>query len=101
MMAYMQGGAVLFIQNASRCLLMSILLNVHIELYGLAQAYLGDLGPVVAWPLVMSLVVLMSQVWGLLLKEWQHAPIIAKQMNSGSIAIIISGIILLGVAASL
>lgn len=80
---------------------MSIFLNLHIELYGLSQALLGKLGPVVAWPLVMALVVLMSQVWGVLLKEWRYASRPAKLLNWGSISLIVSAVVLLGVAAAL
>lgn len=32
-----------FWANVGRCLIMSLLLNAHIELYGLSQAFLGDM----------------------------------------------------------
>lgn len=70
--------------NVGRCFLMAAMLNMHIELYGESQAYMGDMvsiyqyrfppivfgsfltaasgsplsvmqGPVIAWPLIMSL----------------------------------------------
>jgi L-rhamnose-H+ transport protein len=41
--------------------------------YGAAASGLGDLGPVLGWPLFMSAIILTSNIWGLALGEWRGA----------------------------
>jgi len=40
-------------------------------LYGIATAFLGELGPVVGWPLFMSLIVIVASVLGVWTGEWR------------------------------
>lgn len=55
------------------------------------------------WPTLMRVydlrVVLMSQVWGHVLNEWQDASKKAALLNWSSIAIILSAVFVLGISA--
>jgi L-rhamnose-H+ transport protein len=42
-------------------------------LYGVAAVTLGDLGPILAWPLFMSLIVISANLWGVGTGEWRGA----------------------------
>lgn len=39
-------------------------------LYGSATVFLGQLGPSIGWPIFISLLIVSSNVWGVLLGEW-------------------------------
>lgn len=41
--------------------------------YGIGQARLGQYGPVLGWPLFMTVIVLVANLWGVLTGEWQGA----------------------------
>jgi L-rhamnose-H+ transport protein len=53
--------------------LMGTLWFSSIVAYGAVAARMGDLGPVLGWPLFMSAIILTSNVWGLVLGEWKGA----------------------------
>jgi L-rhamnose-H+ transport protein len=42
-------------------------------LYGMGAIRMGQLGPVIGWPVVMSMMVLTANFWGLLAGEWRGA----------------------------
>lgn len=42
-------------------------------LYGAAASHLGVLGPILGWPLFMSLIVITASLLGVLTGEWKHA----------------------------
>jgi L-rhamnose-H+ transport protein len=54
-------------------LLMGALWFSSLVVYGAAAARMGDLGPVLGWPLFMSAIILTSNVWGLAIGEWKGA----------------------------
>lgn len=60
-------------------------------LYGVASRKLGALGPVVGWPLFMSLVVITASLLGMLTGEW-------KNTGARPLAIQISGVAILVIA---
>ncbi|MGH9430936.1 MAG: L-rhamnose/proton symporter RhaT [Terriglobia bacterium] len=39
--------------------------------YGIAASRFGDMGPVLGWPLFMSVIIITSSVWGFLTGEWK------------------------------
>jgi L-rhamnose-H+ transport protein len=48
-----------------------------VALYGTASAKLGTLGPIFAWPLFMSVIIVCSNAWGFATGEWKsvsHTP---------------------------
>jgi L-rhamnose-H+ transport protein len=42
-------------------------------IYGVAAATIGDMGPIVGWPLFMSIIIITSSVWGVITGEWKGA----------------------------
>lgn len=42
-------------------------------IYGVAAARIGDMGPVLGWPLFMSVIIITSSLWGVLTGEWKGA----------------------------
>ena len=42
-------------------------------LYGVATSYLGVLGPILGWPVFMSLIVITASLLGVVTREWRHA----------------------------
>lgn len=55
-------------------------------IYGVAAARIGDMGPVLGWPLFMSIIIITSSVWGYLTGEWEGAG--RKSANSMITAIV-------------
>ncbi|HEV2299579.1 MAG TPA: L-rhamnose/proton symporter RhaT [Candidatus Acidoferrales bacterium] len=55
-------------------------------IYGVAAARIGDMGPVLGWPLFMSVIIITSSIWGVLTGEWKGAG--RKSANSMIIAIV-------------
>lgn len=53
--------------------LMGVLWMGSIALYGAASAAMGDMGPVLGWPLFMSAIITTSSVWGFATGEWREA----------------------------
>jgi len=67
---YHGSGAAL---NWGLSLLMAALWGGSIFLYGAATPLLGDLGPSIGWPLSLAVGILVVNVMGMLLGEWQGA----------------------------
>ncbi len=42
-----------------------------VALYGTASTKMGDLGPIIAWPLFMSVIIICSNCWGFATGEWK------------------------------
>ena len=55
-------------------------------IYGVAASRIGDMGPVLGWPLFMSVIIITSSVWGFLTGEWKGAG--RKSANSMILAIV-------------
>jgi L-rhamnose-H+ transport protein len=53
--------------------LMGLLWFGSIICYSLASVKLGDLGPVIAWPLFLSAVVIASTIAGVITGEWKRS----------------------------
>lgn len=51
--------------------LMGILWTGSVILYGYSSTLLGRLGPALGWPLFMSVIIVTSNVWGILTREWK------------------------------
>jgi L-rhamnose-H+ transport protein len=70
-------------------------------LYSQASVLIGALGPVIAWPLFMVLIILTSSFWGWKHKEWEGAPKHAKSKALLSIGCLVLAILILAFAATL
>eukprot|EP00903_Cladosiphon_okamuranus_P017561 g16175.t1 len=80
--------------------MMAVLFVGHIHFYGQSQYLFGDLGPVVAWPLIMSSTVLSGQLWGVFMKEWVGVPRLALKANVLSICLLVIAVTVIAVAGS-
>jgi L-rhamnose-H+ transport protein len=66
--------------------------------YSKATEILGSLGPIIAWPLFMIFIILVSNFWGVKHGEWQHASRGAKRKMFFSVGLLILAIIVLVIA---
>lgn len=80
---------------------MGLLWTSSLVMFGAVTTYMGTLGPVLGWPLFMSVIIITSNVWGFATGEWKQAggkPV--KIMLSG-IGFLILGFCTLAYASSL
>jgi L-rhamnose-H+ transport protein len=59
--------------------------------YGAVTARLAEMGPILGWPLFMSVVIIVSNVWGLATGEWKGSDNKALSTMLGSIFFLILG----------
>lgn len=62
-------------------------------IYGVAASRIGDMGPVLGWPLFMSVIIITSSLWGFATGEWKGAG--KKSVNTMLLGI---GFLILGFA---
>ncbi|CAN0534242.1 unnamed protein product [Ectocarpus sp. 8 AP-2014] len=79
---------------------MSLFFVGHIHFYGQSQHLFGDLGPVIAWPLIMSSTVLSGQIWSVFMKEWAGVPPLAMKVNVASICLLVAAVSIIAVAGA-
>ncbi|MGB7267632.1 MAG: L-rhamnose/proton symporter RhaT [Terracidiphilus sp.] len=60
-------------------------------IYGVAMSKIGSMGPVVGWPLFMSVIIVASSAWGFLTGEWKGAGPKAAKIMIGAIVLLIFG----------
>lgn len=70
-------------------------------IYGVAASRIGDMGPVLGWPLFMSVIILTSSGWGFLTGEWKGAGSKAIKVMIGAIALLILGFCTLAYSGTL
>ena len=64
-------------------------------LYGIATAFLGELGPVVGWPLFMSLIVIVASILGVWTGEWKGAGRRPLQVQGFAVLILVVAVVVL------
>lgn len=64
-------------------------------LYGIATAFLGELGPVVGWPLFMSLIVIVASVLGVWTGEWRAAGKDALRVQGLAVLVLVVAVLVL------
>jgi L-rhamnose-H+ transport protein len=52
---------------------MGLLWTSSLVMFGAVTTYMGTLGPVLGWPLFMSVIIITSNVWGFATGEWRQA----------------------------
>lgn len=67
--------------------------------YGTGAAWLGSYGPIVGWPVFMTVMVLVANFWGLATGEWKQAPSKAKRLLAAGIVVLIAALIIIGASA--
>ncbi len=65
-----------------------------IVIYGIGASYVGNLGTTVAWIILMSMTVLVGNIWGLLSGEWKAAGSQAKKLMIYGLLLLIGSVIL-------
>jgi L-rhamnose-H+ transport protein len=68
--------------------------------YGQGAALMGSLGPVVGWPILLGLALIISNVWAMRAGEWtgSRGPF---RLMLGGVAVLIAACLLLGFSNSL
>jgi L-rhamnose-H+ transport protein len=59
------------VTNTALVILMGLLWMFGMFFYGVGESRMGDRGPVLGWPLFMTLMVLMGNFWGTVTGEWK------------------------------
>jgi L-rhamnose-H+ transport protein len=68
--------------------IMGLLWTGSLAVYGAASTRLADMGPILGWPLFMSVIIITSNVWGFATSEWKGA-------NRGAVKTMLVGILFL------
>lgn len=72
-----------------------------LTLYSKASLLIGDLGPVVAWPLFMALIILTSNFWGWRHQEWAGCRPTVKRNALLSVGMLVIAVAILAYSAGL
>jgi L-rhamnose-H+ transport protein len=83
------------VRNGLLAVAMAVLWFGSSVFYGIATVFLGDLGPVVGWPLFMSLIVIVASVLGVWTGEWRNAGSRALQVQGLAVLILVCAVIVL------
>ena len=70
-------------------------------IYGAVSARLGDIGPVLGWPLFMSAIIIASNTWGFATGEWKGSGSRARNAMVASICFLVLGFAALAYAGRL
>jgi L-rhamnose-H+ transport protein len=64
-------------------------------LYGLATVMLGEWGPILGWPLFMSLIVIMASLLGMLSGEWRGVGVAPLRIQRTGVTILVFAVFIL------
>jgi L-rhamnose-H+ transport protein len=70
-------------------------------IYGIGAARIGDMGPVLGWPLFMSIIIITSSAWGFFTGEWKGAGKKSTSAMALAIGFLILGFITLAYSGTL
>jgi L-rhamnose-H+ transport protein len=82
-------------------ILMGTIWTSCIMIYGAGAVYMGELGTTVGWLILMSVTVLMANIWGVITGEWKGAPPRARHRMLWGLLLLIGSVILVGLGRSL
>lgn len=85
---WVAGGAMAFLWFASALM------------YGVASSKLGELGPVLGWPVFMSLIVISATAVGYIMGEWKNAGKIPLRIQIAGIIVLVLAVIVLSRAGT-
>lgn len=74
--------------------LMGVLWMGSLALYGAASAAMGNIGPVLGWPLFMSAIIVTSSVWGFATGEWRGARRSTVTIMLAGMGVLIAGFVI-------
>jgi L-rhamnose-H+ transport protein len=86
--------------NHVSIMIMGILFFECLFLYTKSSLNFGKLGPIIAWPLFMTFIVLSSNIWGFIFKEWQQCNKKTYKLIWLSVIILISAVIVVSISAN-
>ncbi|MCX7605309.1 MAG: hypothetical protein N2036_14635 [Bryobacteraceae bacterium] len=72
--------------------LMGFLWYIGVSIYGMGAAAMGRLGGVLGWPIFMSTVIIMANVWGAATGEWKGAGAQAMRLMWAGVLILVAAI---------
>lgn len=72
--------------------LMGLLWYTGVSIYGMGAAAMGPLGGVLGWPIFMSTVIIMANVWGAATGEWKGAGAQAMRLMWTGVAVLVAAI---------
>lgn len=89
------------VPNKGKALKWAILSGIFwfaaLGVYGQGGALMGDLGPVIGWPILLGLALIISNIWAYRAGEWKNVKAPFKVLLGG-LAVLISAICILGYA---
>jgi L-rhamnose-H+ transport protein len=88
-----------FVTHALLALVMAIFWFGSTLLYGVSAGKLGELGPVLGWPLFMSLIVIVASVLGILTGEWKNTGKQPLRIQLVGVAFLVAAVFVLGLAS--
>jgi L-rhamnose-H+ transport protein len=68
-------------------------------LYGVSAGKLGELGPILGWPLFMSLIVITASVLGILTGEWKNTGKQPLRIQLSGVAFLVAAVFVLALAS--
>lgn len=81
--------------NAYKWAIISALLFFgYAGLYGQGTVLLGNIGPIVGWPILLSLSLIFSNLWGVKTGEWKGNNSLLRLIVAGVLSLIIASLIL-------
>ncbi|HUZ47857.1 MAG TPA: L-rhamnose/proton symporter RhaT [Terriglobia bacterium] len=77
---------------------MAVLWTGGVVLYGRGAAFMGQAGAVMGWPLFMTIIILISTIWGFVTGEWKGSSAQAKKYMLLGLAVLMIASGLVGIA---
>jgi L-rhamnose-H+ transport protein len=89
------------VANMSLALLMGLLWVITLAAYGAGGNMLGRLGPIVGWPILMSVSLIASNLWGVVTGEWRGAGERAGRTMAYGIGVLLVAVVIFGWTSSI
>lgn len=87
------------LRNSLLAVAMGVLWLFGFYFYGSGAAWLGNYGPIVGWPVFMTVMVLVANFWGLVTGEWKQAPPRARRLLTAGIVVLVGALLIIGLSA--
>ncbi len=88
-------------RNLSLVAGMALMWILSFYLYGLGATLMGRWGPIIGWPVFISLAILVGNLWGLWRGEWKSASPSARARLSRGLLVILGALVLFGLGSAL
>lgn len=82
-------------------MIMALMWYSSLILYSVACLFIGNLGPIIAWPLFMVMIILTSNFWGWQHHEWANTTSTITNQALKAIGLLVIAVIILGFSATL